>query len=175
MIYSIYFTRATYFSKIDLWSGYHQIKFKEEDTPKTTFMTRYRHYEFLVMPFGLTNASVVLMDLMNGVCRPYLDKFVIMFIDDNPIYSRCKKEHKQHLDTILRFLKDEKWYAKFSKYEFWFQEVQFLGPVVNAKGIHVDHVKIEAIKKWVKIMMDLVKKLLRPSKGMTRYGLSLIG
>ncbi|GJQ93763.1 putative nucleotidyltransferase, ribonuclease H [Tanacetum coccineum] len=139
---------ATYFSKIDLRSGYHQMKVREEDVPKTAFQTRFGHYEFLVMPFGLTNASTVFMDLMNRVCRPYLDKFMIVFIDDILIYSRSKAKHEQHLNTILSLLKDEKMYAKFSKCKFWLREVQFLGHVVNAKGIHVDPAKIEAIKKW---------------------------
>ncbi|KAJ9567836.1 hypothetical protein OSB04_003802 [Centaurea solstitialis] len=139
---------ATYFSKIDLRSGYHQMRVREEDIAKTTFKTRYGHYEFLVMLFGLTNAPAVFMDLMNRVCRPYLDKFVIVFIDDILIYSQSKKDHEQHLRLILELLKAEKLYAKFSKCEFWIREVHFLGHVVNEKGIHVDPTKIEAIKKW---------------------------
>ncbi|GJX87382.1 zinc knuckle CX2CX4HX4C containing protein [Tanacetum coccineum] len=105
------------------------------------------------------------MDLMNRVCRPYLDKFMIVLIDDIPIYSRIKEEHEQHLYIILRFLKDEIWYAKSSKYEFWLREVQFLGHMVNIKGIHVDPAKIEAIRKWKKITMDLVTRLPRTSIG----------
>ncbi|KAI3715416.1 hypothetical protein L6452_22398 [Arctium lappa] len=139
---------ATYFSKIDLRSGYHQMRVREEDIDKTTFRTRYGHYEFLVMPFGLTNAPAVFMDLMNRVCRPYLDKFVIVFIDDILIYSRSKEDHKKHLELILELLKDQKLYAKLSKCEFWLREVHFLGHVVNEKGIHVDPAKVEAIKKW---------------------------
>ncbi|KAJ9557119.1 hypothetical protein OSB04_011733 [Centaurea solstitialis] len=139
---------ATYFSKIDLRSGYHQMRVREEDIPKTAFRTRYRHYEFLVMPFGLTNAPTVFMDLMNRVCRPYLDKFVIVFIDDILIYSQSKEDHEQHLRSILELLKAEELYAKFSKCEFWIREVHFLGHVVNKEGIHVDPAKIEAIKKW---------------------------
>ncbi|GJY34657.1 putative reverse transcriptase domain-containing protein [Tanacetum coccineum] len=125
----------------------HVVEKDQKDVPKTAFQTRYGHYEFLVMPFGLTNASTVFMDLMNGVCRPYLDKFVIVLIDDILIYSCSKAEHEQHLNIILSLLKDQKLYAKFSKCEFWLREVQFLGHVVNAKGIHVDAAKIEAIKK----------------------------
>ncbi|KAJ9547520.1 hypothetical protein OSB04_020063 [Centaurea solstitialis] len=139
---------ATYFSKIDLRSGYHQMRVREEDIAKTAFRTRYDHYEFLVMPFGLTNAPAVFMDLMNRVCRPYLDKFVIVFIDDILIYSQSKKDHEHHLRLILELLKAEKLYAKFSKCEFWIREVHFLGHVVNKEGIHVDPAKIEAIKKW---------------------------
>ncbi|KAJ9544144.1 hypothetical protein OSB04_023851 [Centaurea solstitialis] len=139
---------ATYFSKIDLRSGYHQMRVREEDIAKTAFRTRYGHYEFLVMPFGLTNAPAVFMDLMNRVCRPYLDKFVIVFIDDILIYSRSKEDHEHHLRLILELLKAEQLYAKFSKCEFWIREVHFLGHVVNRDGIHVDPAKIEAIKKW---------------------------
>ncbi|KAJ0863857.1 putative nucleotidyltransferase, Ribonuclease H [Helianthus annuus] len=139
---------SSYYSKIDLRSGYHQLRIQEESVPKTAFRTRYGHYEFLVMPFGLTNAPAVFMDLMNRVCKPYLDKFVIVFIDDILIYSRTKEEHEQHLRTILELLKKERLYAKFSKCEFWIREVQFLGHVVNEKGIHVDPSKIEAIKNW---------------------------
>ncbi|GJX64549.1 putative reverse transcriptase domain-containing protein [Tanacetum coccineum] len=106
------------YSKIDLRSSYHQLRVREEDIPKTTFRTRYGHYEFQVMPFGLTNALTVFMDLMNQVCKPYLDKFVIVFIDDVLIYSRNKKEHEEHLKAILELLKKKELYAKFSKCEF---------------------------------------------------------
>ncbi|KAI3704334.1 hypothetical protein L1987_74552 [Smallanthus sonchifolius] len=139
---------STCFSKIDLRSGYHQLRVLDEDIPKTAFRTRYGHYEFMVMPFGLTNAPAVFMDLMNRVCKPYLDKFVIVFIDDILIYSKTKAEHEQHLRLILELLKKERLYAKFSKCEFWLKEVQFLGHIVNDKGIHVDPAKIEAVKNW---------------------------
>nr|GFC64679.1 putative reverse transcriptase domain-containing protein [Tanacetum cinerariifolium] len=115
---------------------------REEDIPKTAFRTRYGHFEFTVMPFGLTNAPVVFLDLMNRVCKPYLDKFVIVFIDDILIYSRSEEEHEAHLKTILDLLKKEELYAKFSKCEFWLKEVQFLGHVVNREGIHVDPSKV---------------------------------
>nr|GFC11276.1 putative reverse transcriptase domain-containing protein [Tanacetum cinerariifolium] len=101
------------------------------------------------MPFGLTNAPVVFMDLMNRVCKPYLDKFMIVFIDDIFIYSKNKKEHEEHLRTILKLLKKEELYAKFSKCEFWIHKVQFLGHMINNKVIHVDPAKIESIKDWV--------------------------
>ncbi|KAI3819877.1 hypothetical protein L1987_13729 [Smallanthus sonchifolius] len=139
---------STCFSKIDHRSGYHQLRVQEEDIPKTAFRTRYGHYEFMVMPFGLTNALAVFMDLMNRVCKPYLDKFVIVFIDDILIYSKTKADHEQHLRLVLDLLKKEQLYAKFSKCEFWLKEVQFLGHIVNEKGIHVDPTKMEAVKNW---------------------------
>ncbi|GKE09453.1 putative reverse transcriptase domain-containing protein, partial [Tanacetum coccineum] len=111
-------------------------------------LTRYGHFEFTVMPFGLTNAPAVFMDLMNRVCRPYLDKFVIVFIDDILIYSNTREEHVEHLSLVLGLLKKEKLYAKFSKCEFWLREVQLLRHVINGNGIHVDPSKIEAIKNW---------------------------
>ncbi|GJT11029.1 putative reverse transcriptase domain-containing protein [Tanacetum coccineum] len=136
------------YSKIDLRSGYHQLRVRDEDIPKTAFRTRYGHYEFQVMPFGLTNAPAVFMDLMNRVCKPYLDKFMIVFIDDILIYSRNKEEHEDHLRIILELLKKEKLYAKFSKCDFWINIVQFLGHIINSQGIHVDPAKIEAVKDW---------------------------
>ncbi|GJT86527.1 putative reverse transcriptase domain-containing protein [Tanacetum coccineum] len=139
---------SSIYSKIDLRSGYHQLRVREQDIPKTAFRTRYGHYEFQVMPFGLTNAPAVFMDLMNRVCKPYLDKFVIVFIDDILIYSKDKKEHEEHLKEILELLKKEKLYAKFSKCEFWILKVQFLGHVIDSRGIHVDPAKIESIKDW---------------------------
>nr|GFB19556.1 putative reverse transcriptase domain-containing protein [Tanacetum cinerariifolium] len=136
---SIYF-------KIDPRSGYHQLRVREEDVPKTTFRTRYGHYEFQVMPFGLTNALAVFMDLTNRVCKPYLDKLVIVFIDDILIYSKNEKEHEKHLKAILELLKKEELYAKFSKCEFWISKVQFLSHVIDSQGIHVDPAKIESVK-----------------------------
>ncbi|GKF23632.1 putative reverse transcriptase domain-containing protein [Tanacetum coccineum] len=139
---------ASVYSKIDLRSGYHQLRVREEDISKTAFRTRYGHYEFQVMPFGLTNAPAVFMDLMNRVCKPYLEKFVIVFIDDILIYSKSKQEHEEHLKIILELLKKEELYAKFSKYEFWIPKVQFLGHVIDSEGIHVDPSNIEAIMDW---------------------------
>nr|GEY83862.1 hypothetical protein [Tanacetum cinerariifolium] len=137
---------SQYFSKIDLRSGYHQLRVHEDDILKTAFRTRYGHFELIEMPFGLTNAPTVFMDLMNRVCLPYLDKFVIVFIDDILIYSRSREEHEMHLRLVLELLKKDKLYAKFSKCEFWLREVQFLRHVINGDGIHVDHSKIEAVK-----------------------------
>nr|GEX85930.1 putative reverse transcriptase domain-containing protein [Tanacetum cinerariifolium] len=136
---------SQFFSKIDLRSEYHQLRVHEYDILKTTFKTRYGHFEFTVMPFGLTNAPGVFIDLMNRVCRPYLDKFVIVFIGDILIYSKTQEEHAEHLRLVLELLKKEKMYAKFSKCEFWLKEVQFLGHVINGNEIYVDPSKIEAV------------------------------
>ncbi|GJX02020.1 putative reverse transcriptase domain-containing protein [Tanacetum coccineum] len=116
-------------------SSYHQLRIKEGDIPITAFRTRYGHFEFQVMPFGLTNAHAVFMDLMNRVCKPYLDKFVIVFIDDILIYSKDKEEHGEHLNIILELLKKEQLHAKFSKCDFWLDLVQFLGHVNDNKGV----------------------------------------
>nr|GEW21785.1 putative reverse transcriptase domain-containing protein [Tanacetum cinerariifolium] len=139
---------SSVYSKIDLRSGYHQLRVREEDVPKTAFRTRYGHYDFQVMPFGLTNAPAVFMDLMNRLCKTYLDKFMIVFIDDILIYSKDEKEHEEHLKAILALLKKEELYAKFSKCEFWIPKVQFLGHVIDSQGIHVDPAKIESVKDW---------------------------
>ncbi|GKD85208.1 putative reverse transcriptase domain-containing protein, partial [Tanacetum coccineum] len=136
------------YSKIDLRYGYHQLRVQEEDILKTAFRTRYDHYEFQVVPFGLTNAPTVFMDLMNRVCKPYLDKFVIVFIDDILIYSKSEEEHAEHIKLILELLKKEELYAKFLKCEFWLSKVQFLGHVIDSECIHVDPAKIKSIKDW---------------------------
>ncbi|GJR60555.1 putative reverse transcriptase domain-containing protein [Tanacetum coccineum] len=136
---------AKYFSKIDLRSGYHQLRVREQDISKTAFRTRYGHYEFLVMPFGLTNAPAVFMDLMNRIFHEYLDKFVIVFIDDILVYSKSEEEHERHLRIVLEILRQKKLYAKFSKCEFWLQQVAFLGHIVSADGIIMD------INQWLKL------------------------
>ncbi|GJT55677.1 putative reverse transcriptase domain-containing protein [Tanacetum coccineum] len=136
------------YSKIDLRSGYHQLRVMDEDISKTAFRTRYEHYDFQVMPFDLTNAPAVFMDLMNRVCKPYLDKFMIVFIDDILIYSRNEEEHVNHLRIILKLLKKEKLYAKFFKCDFWIRIVQFIGHLIDSQGLHVDPAKIEAVKNW---------------------------
>ncbi|KAK8680719.1 hypothetical protein V6N13_109659 [Hibiscus sabdariffa] len=134
--------------KINLRSGYYQMKVKDVDVPKTAFQTRYGHCKLLVMPFGLTNAPTTFMDLMNRIFKPYLDKFVVVFIDDILIYSHNKDEHVEHLRIVLQTLRDHQLYAKFSKCEFWLSEVAFLGHVISVKGIMVDPKKIQTILDW---------------------------
>ena len=138
-------TRARVYSKIDLRTGYHQLRVREADIPKTTFRTRYGHFEFTVMPFGLTNAPTTFMDLMHRVFQPYLDQFVVVFVDEILIYSQSKEEHEDHLEIILQALKDHKSYSKFSKCEFWLTKVRFLGRVVSTPGVSMDPKKVEAI------------------------------
>ncbi|KAM1667659.1 hypothetical protein ACFX2K_047084 [Malus domestica] len=125
-----------------------RLKIKDEDVPKTAFRTRYGHYEFLVMPFGLTNAPAAFMRLMNEVFQQYLDKFVIVFIDDILVYSKSKADHIRHLNLVLKKLREHQLYAKFSKCQFWLTEVAFLGHVVLAQGIQVDPQKIAAVENW---------------------------
>ncbi|KAL4018090.1 hypothetical protein IC575_021680 [Cucumis melo] len=139
---------ATVFSKIDLRSGYHQLRIKDRDVPKTAFRSRYGHYEFIVMSFGLMNAPAVFMDLMNRVFKEFLDIFFIVFIDDILIYSKTEVEHEEHLSMVLQTLRDNKLYAKFSKCEFWLKQVSFLGHVVSKAGVSVDPAKIEAVTSW---------------------------
>ena len=139
---------ASIFSKIDLRSGYHQLKIKDADVHKTAFRTRYGHYEFLVMPFGLTNAPAAFMDLMNRVFRPYVDHFVVVFIDDILVYSKDRESHDTHLRVVLEILRKEQLYAKLSKCEFWLTEVSFLGHIVSKEGIQVDPKKIEVVVEW---------------------------
>jgi hypothetical protein len=139
---------AQVFSKIDLHSGYHQIKICVEDIPKTAFTTRYGLFEYLVMLFGLMNAPTHFMYLMNYVFMPELDKFVVVFIDDILIYSRSMEEHEEYLRIVLQRLQDHQLYAKFSKCEFWIKEVPFLGHMVSPKGIAVDPGKVKEVLEW---------------------------
>jgi hypothetical protein len=141
-------TGARVFSKIDIRSGYHQIRIRQEDIPKTAFTTRYGLFEYLVMSFGLTNAPSHFTYLMNSVFMPKLDKFVVVFIDEILIYSKNKEEHAQHLWIVLSCLRDHQLYAKFSKCMFWLGEIQFLGHVLSAKGIAVDSSKVKDILEW---------------------------
>ena len=139
---------AGVFSKIDLRSGYYQLRVKDVDVPKTAFRTRYGHYEFLVMPFGLTNTPEAFMDLMNRVFRPYVDQFVVVFIDDIVVYSKNAQEHEQHMRIVLDTLRENRLYAKLGKCDFWLKEVSFLGHIVSAEGIRVDPTKIETVVNW---------------------------
>jgi hypothetical protein len=141
-------TGARVFSKIDLRSGYHQIRIRPEDIPKTAFTTRYGLFEYLVMSFGLTNAPAQFTCLMNSVFMPELDKFVVVFIDDILIYSKNEEEHAQHLRVILTRLREHQLYAKFSKCTFWLEEIQFLGHALSANGIVVDPSKVKDILEW---------------------------
>ncbi|KAK1620977.1 hypothetical protein QYE76_026494 [Lolium multiflorum] len=139
---------AGVFSKIDLRSGYHQIKIKKEDVPKTAFVSRYGHHEYLVVPFGLTNAPAIFMNLMNKIFMKYLDKFVIVFIDDILIYSKDKEEHAKHLKIVLQILREHQLYAKFSKCKFWLDSVEFLGHVITKEGIAVNPSKVQSVLEW---------------------------
>lgn len=139
---------ARFFTKVDLASGYHQIRIKEEDIPKTAFRTRYGHYEFTVMPFGLCNAPATFQRLMNDVFREQLDRFVIVYLDDILIYSRTWEEHKNHVRQVLEILRQHKLYAKRSKCTFVVQEVDFLGYIVSKDGIATDPKKLEAVQNW---------------------------
>ena len=140
--------QATIFSKIDLRSGYHQIRIAPEDTHKTAFRTRYGHFEFLVLPFGLTNAPATFMTLMNDIFRPLLDKCVVVYLDDILVFSRSHEEHLQHLQQVLDILRENKLYAKRSKCEFLRTEVEFLGHIVSAKGLCADPKKIQTLCEW---------------------------
>ncbi|XP_019059144.1 PREDICTED: uncharacterized protein LOC109117062 [Tarenaya hassleriana] len=141
---------ASWFSKIDLRSGYHQIRVLDDDIKKIAFRTRCGHFEFVVMPFGLTNAPAVFMELMNTTFMDYLDGFVIIFIDDILVYSKSREDHMIHLEKVLKHLRREKLYAKLSKCDFWMQEVGFLGHVVSAEGVKVDPSKVSTILDWVR-------------------------
>ena len=133
---------ARVYSKIELCTGYHQLRVRETDMPKTAFRTRYGHFEFTVMPFGLTNAAAAFMDLMHRVFKPYLDQFFVVFVDDILIYSQSECEHEDHLRIVLQLLRDHQLYAKFNKCEFWLTEVRFLGHVVSVSGVSVDPKKV---------------------------------
>ena len=134
--------------KIDLRSGYHQLRVQESDVPKTAFKTRYRHYEFLVMPFSLTNAPAAFMDLMNLVFQPYLDRFIRVFIDDILVYSCSSEEHSKHLRIVLWTLRERQLYAKLCKCQFWLDSVAFLSHVISSEGVSVDPQIIEAVVNW---------------------------
>jgi hypothetical protein len=137
------------FSKIDLRSGYHQLKIRESDIPKTAFHTRYGLYEYTVMSFGLTNAPAYFMYLMNKVFMEYLDRFILVFIDDILIFSKTMEEHEEHLRLVLEKLRSNQLYAKFSKCEFWLTEVAFFRHVISAGGVSVDPGKVKDVLNWI--------------------------
>ena len=139
---------ARVYSKIDLCTGYHQLRVREVDIPKMTFRTRYGHFEFTMMPFGLTNAPTTFMDLMHRVFQPYLDRFVVVFMDDILIYSKFEEDHEGHLRIVLQTLTEHQLYDKFSKCEFWFTKVRFLGHMVSTSRVSMDLEKVETIMSW---------------------------
>ena len=137
---------ARVYSKIDLRSGYHQLKIRESDIPRTAFRTRYGLHEFTVMPFGVTNAPAVFMDLMNRIFMNFLDKFVVVFIDDILIYFQDSVQHKEHLGMVLQTLREHRLYGKINKCEFWLDSVSFLGHTISGDRIAVDPAKISSVK-----------------------------
>ena len=139
---------ARVYCKINLRTGYHQLRVRETDIPKTAFRTRYGHFEFTVMPFGLTNAPAAFMNLMHRGFQPYLDQFVVVFVDVILIYSQSEWEHEYHLRIVLQLLRDHQLYAKFSKCEFWLTEVRFSRHVVSTSSVSVDPEKVEAVMSW---------------------------
>jgi len=139
---------ASVFSKIDLRLGYHQILVKAEDVEKTAFRSRYGHYEYVIMPFGVTNAPALFRDYLNRIFRPFLDNFVVVFIDDILIYSKTHEEHAEHLRIMLGILREKQLFAKLSKCDFWMREVQFLGHVISSQGIAMDLAKVEVVIQW---------------------------
>ena len=124
------------------------MRVRDSDIPKIAFRTRYGHFEFVVIPFGLTNAPAAFMDLMNRIYRPYLDQFVVVFVDDILIYSKGRAEHEQHLQLVLQVLRENQLYAKLEKCDFWLQEIQFLEHMVSKEGISVDPAKVEVVMWW---------------------------
>ena len=136
---------ACIFSKIDLRSGYYQICVKPANILKTAFKTRYGHYEYSVMPFGMSNAPGAFIEYMNMIFHQYLDKFVVMFVDDILIYSKEDGEHTYHLSLVLEILQEKKLYAKLSKCEFWLKEVSFLGHVISSGGTFIDPSKVDVV------------------------------
>ena len=139
---------ARVYPKIDLRTDYYQLRVREADIPKTEFKMRYGYFEFIVIPFGLTNAPGAFMDLIHRVFQPYLDQFVMVFMDDILIYSESEKKHEDHLRIVLQILRDHQLYAKFNKCEFWLIEVKFLGHVMSASSVSVGPEKVEAVMSW---------------------------
>ena len=139
---------ARVYFKLDLCTSYHQLRVSEADISKTTFRTWYGHFEFTVMPFGLMNAPTAFMDLMHRVFQPYLDQFVVVFVEDILIYSKSEEDHEGHLRIVLQTLREHQLYAKFSKYEFWLTKVRFIGHVVSASKVSMDSEKVKEVMSW---------------------------
>ena len=146
--YAVEYTSSSAGSTATMRSGYWQLRVGETSISKTSFRTRYGHYKYIVMPFGLTNAPAAFMSLMNKIFQQYLDQFIIVFIDDILVYSKNREEHKLHLRLALQILREKQLYAKFSKCEFWMEEIAFLGHVVSKQGVQPDSSKIKAIMEW---------------------------
>jgi hypothetical protein len=157
---------ASVFSKIDLRSGYHQLKIQESDILKTAFRTRYGLYKYTVMSFRLTNAPAYFMYLMNKVFMEYLDKFVVVFIDDILVFSKTEEEHEKHLRLVLEKLRSNKLYVKFRKCEFWLTTVTFLGHVISVGGVSVDPGKVKDVLNW---MSSTTASEIRSFLGLARY------
>ena len=139
---------ARYFTRIDLRSGYHQIRVAESDISKTAFNTKFGHYEFTVMPFGLTNAPATFMKLMNEIFGEYLDEFLEVFLDDILVFSRTMEEHLVHLEKVLQKLREHKLYAKLSKCDFCRTSIEYLGHIISADGVATDPKKVQVVREW---------------------------
>ena len=142
---------ARVYSKINLHTSYHQMRVREMNIPKTAFRTRYGHFEFTMMPFGLMNAPTTFMDVMHKVFQPYLDQFIVVFVDDILIYFKSEEDYEGHLRFVLQTLREHQLYAKFSKCEFWLIEVRFLGHMVLASRVSVDLEKVEVVMSWERL------------------------